>query len=49
MQSTIHSCLSRCGEVIEMVRDFSSRDDDRMAFGLDYMEDMNVGMETCAL
>ena len=49
MQSTIHSCLPGCGEVKEMVRDFIVEMMSEYRLEVGDMEDMDVGMETCAL
>ena len=49
MQSTIHSCLSGCGEVNEMMRDFIVEMMSEYRLDVDYMEDMDVGKETFAL
>ena len=49
MQSTIHSCLSGCGEVIEMMRDYIVEMMSEYRLDDNDMEDMDVGMETCAL
>ena len=49
MQSTIHSCLSACGEGIGMVRDFIVEMMSEYRLDVSDMEDMDVGKETYAL